>query len=237
MILVCLMILLMLIGIIFLVLGGVKKSKKISMIGIIIFVIIIAFSIGFVIRALYEKNKQEEKALNEVNSDIYNEEMITEHYKNNLQEIPKELTVEEAIKRNFFVFDAVEEKVYNEEKLKMFIENTKLDATDRISDEIIIVIYNINGDPIIYNIGFNENRGYVLATDGTRVDISKTELGTSNNTPEEYLNVVINTNFSKDYYEVTVEDTGVGSNSISLKSNSSKFDDVEIARYIITNEN
>ena len=39
--------------------------------------------------------------------------MVTEHYKNNLQEIPKELTVEEAIKRNFFVFYSVEEKVYN----------------------------------------------------------------------------------------------------------------------------
>ena len=143
MVLVCLIILLMIIGIIFLALGRVKKSKKLSMISIIIFIIIIAFSIGFAIRALYEKNKQEEKESNAVNSNIYNEEMITEHYKNNLQEIPKELTVEEAVKRNFFVFDAIEEKVYNEEKLKMFIENTKLDATNRISDEIIIVIYNI----------------------------------------------------------------------------------------------
>ena len=119
MVLVYLIILLIIIGIIFLVLGGVKKSKKLSMIGIMIFIIIIAFSIGFAIRALYEKNKQEEKESNAVNSNIYNEEMITEHYKNNLQEIPKELTVEEAVKRNFFVFDAVEEKVYNEEKLKI----------------------------------------------------------------------------------------------------------------------
>ena len=214
-----------------------KKSKKLSIIGIIIFIIVIALSICLAIRTSYEKKHEEENVLNKVNSNISNEEIAIEHYKNNLQEIPKELTVEEAVKRNFFVFDAVEEKVYNEEKLKMFIENTKLDATNRISDEIIIVIYNINGDPIIYDIGFNENIGYVLATDGTRVDISKTELGTSNNTPEEYLNVVINTNFPKDYYEVTVEDTGVESNSISLKSNSSKFDDVEIARYIITNEN
>lgn len=169
MVLVCLMILLMIIGIIFFILGGVKKSKKLSMIGIMIFIIIIAFSIGFAIRALYEKNKQEEKESNAVNSNIYNEEMITEHYKNNLQEIPKELTVEEAIKRNFFVFDGVEEKVYNEERLKTFIENTKLDATNRISDEIIIVIYNIEGDPIIYDVGFDENTGYVLATDGTRI--------------------------------------------------------------------
>lgn len=233
MILIYLIILLMIIGIIFLILGGVKKNKKLSMISIIIFIIIIALGICFAIRTLYEKDKHEEDDLNEVNSDIYNEEIVIEYYKNNLQEIPEELTVEEAIKRNFFVFDAVEEKVYNEEKLKTFIENTKLDATDRISDEIIIVIYNINGDPIIYDIGFNENMGYVLATDGTRVDISKTELGTANKVPEEYLNVVI-TNYSKDYYEVTVEDMGFESNAIYLKSHSSKFDDVEIARYIIT---
>lgn len=232
MILVYLIILLVIIGISFLVLGGVKKSKKLSIIGTIIFIIVIAFSICLAIRTSYEKKHEGENVSNEVNSNISNEEIVIEHYKNNLQEIPQELTVEEAIKRNFFVFDGVEEKVYNEEKLKTFIENTKLDATNRISDEIIIVIYNIEGDPIIYDVGFDENTGYVLATDGTRIDISKTELSTSNNVPEEYLKVVVNTNFPKDYYDVIVEDTGFESNAIHLKSHSSKFDDVEIARYI-----
>lgn len=231
MILVYLIFLLIIIGIVFLVLGGVKKSKKLSIIGIIIFIIVIALSICLAIRTSYEKKHEEENVLNKVNSNISNEEIAIEHYKNNLQEIPKELTVEEAIKRNFFVFDGVEEKVYNEERLKTFIENTKLDATNRISDEIIIVIYNIEGDPIIYDVGFDENTGYVLATDGTRIDISKTELSTSNNVPEEYLKVVVNTNFPKDYYDVIVEDTGFESNAIYLKSHSSEFDDVEIARY------
>ena len=231
MILIYLIFLLIVIGIVFLVLGGVKKSKKLSIIGVIIFIIVIAFSICLAIRTLNKKNNEEETVLNEVNSNISNEEIAIEHYKNNLQEIPKELTVEEAIKRNFFVFDGVEEKVYNEERLKTFIENTKLDATNRISDEIIIVIYNIEGDPIIYDVGFDENTGYVLATDGTRIDISKTELSTSNNVPEEYLKVVVNTNFPKDYYDVIVEDTGFESNAIYLKSHSSEFDDVEIARY------
>ena len=231
MILVYLIFLLIIIGIVFLVLGGVKKSKKLSIIGIIIFIIVIAFSICLAIRTSYEKKHEEENVSNEVNSNISNEEIAIEHYKNNLQEIPKELTVEEAIKRNFFVFDGVEEKVYNEERLKTFIENTKLDATNRISDEIIIVIYNIEGDPIIYDVGFDENTGYVLATDGTRIDISKAELSTSNNVPEEYLKVVVNTNFPKDYYDVIVEDTGFESNAIYLKSHSSEFDDVEIARY------
>lgn len=231
MILVYLIFLLIVIGIVFLVLGGVKKSKKLSIIGIIIFIIVIALSICLAIRTSYEKKHEEENVLNKVNSNISNEEIAIEHYKNNLQEIPKELTVEEAIKRNFFVFDGVEEKVYNEERLKTFIENTKLDATNRISDEIIIVIYNIEGDPIIYDVGFDENTGYVLATDGTRIDISKTELSTSNNVPEEYLKVVVNTNFPKDYYDVIVEDTGFESNAIYLKSHSSEFDDVEIARY------
>lgn len=231
MILVYLIFLLIVIGIVFLVLGGVKKSKKLSIIGIIIFIIVIVLSICLAIRTSYEKKHEEENVLNKVNSNISNEEIAIEHYKNNLQEIPKELTVEEAIKRNFFVFDGVEEKVYNEERLKTFIENTKLDATNRISDEIIIVIYNIEGDPIIYDVGFDENTGYVLATDGTRIDISKTELSTSNNVPEEYLKVVVNTNFPKDYYDVIVEDTGFESNAIYLKSHSSEFDDVEIARY------
>ena len=60
---------------------------------------------------------------------------------------------------------------------------------------------------------------------------SKTELGTSSNVPKEYLKVVVNTNFPKDYYDVIVEDTGFESNAIYLKSHSSEFNDVEIARY------
>ena len=38
--------------------------------------------------------------------------------------------------------------------------------------------------------------------------------------------------FPKDYYDVIVEDTRFESNAIYLRSHSSEFDDVEIARYI-----
>ena len=231
----CLLILLVIIGITFLIVGIFKKSKKISFSGIAIIIITIAIGIGVITGKLYDSNERETNKLNEVSSINNSESKAIEYYKKNLEEIPKELTAEEAVNRDFFVFDGTSGKVYNEEKLKSFVENTKLGAENRKKDEIIIAIYNINGDPIIYNIGYDDNTGFALAIDGTRIDLSKTELGTSNKIPEEYLNIVVNTNFPKEYYEVSVEDTGFESNVIYLKSNSSEFNDVEIARYM-TNE-
>lgn len=235
MLLACLLILLVIIGITFLIVGIFKKSKKISFSGIAIIIITIAIGIGVITEKLYDSNERETNELNKVSSINNSESKAIEYYKKNLEEIPKELTAEEAVNRDFFVFDGTSGKVYNEEKLKSFVENTKIDAENRKKDEIIIAIYNINGDPIIYNIGYDDNTGFVLAIDGTRIDLSKTELGTSNKIPEEYLNIVVKTNFPKEYYEVSVEDTGFESNAIYLKSNSSEFNDVEIARYM-TNE-
>lgn len=235
MILACLLILLVIIGITFLLVGIFKKSKKISFTGIIIIIITIAIGIVVITEKLYDSNERETNELNEVSSINNSESKAIEYYKKNLEEIPKEFTVEEAVNRDFFVFDGTSGKVYNEEKLKSFVENTKLGAENRKKDEIIIAIYNINGDTIIYNIGYDDNTGFVLAIDGTRIDLSKTELATSNKIPEEYLNIVVNTKFPKEYYEVSVEDTGFESNVIYLKSNSNEFEDVEIARYM-TNE-
>lgn len=234
MLLTCLLILLVIIGVTFLIIGIFKKSKKISFTGIAIIIISIAIGIGVITEKIYDRNKQETNELNEVSSINNSESKAIEYYKKNLEEIAKELTVEEAVNRDFFVFDGANGKVYNEEKLKSFIENTKIDAENRKKDEIIIAIYNINGDPIIYNIGYGyyDNAGFVLAIDGTRIDLSKTEMGASNKIPEEYLNIVVNTNFPKEYYEVSVEDTGFESNAIYLKSHSSEFNDVEIARYM-----
>ena len=181
------------------------------------------------------------EVLNAVNTNADNNianSNITEHYTKNLENIPKELTPTEAAEKGYFVYDAVKDKIYNEDVLERFVNNTKIDADNRIADEIIIVIYNIEGDPSLYNLGYNENMGYVLAKDATRIDISKTELPTDDlnyQLPDEFSKIVADTNFPKEYYSITVMDTGFSSNAICLKSYSENYEDVEICRYMINN--
>lgn len=178
------------------------------------------------------------KVLNTVNTNLDNNIVhlsTTEHYTKILENIPRKLTVDEAVEKNYFVYDAVKEKIYNEDILEKFINNTKIDADNRIADEIIIVIYNIEGDPILYNLGYDENIGYILAKDATRIDVSRTEILTDENyeIPDEFSKIVVDTNFPKEYYNITVTDTGFSSNAICLKSYSENYKDVEICRYMI----
>lgn len=53
-----------------------------------------------------------------------------------------------------------------------------MNATERSADEIIIVIYTIDGKPFIYDLGYKytEKMGYVLATDPTRINIFETDV-------------------------------------------------------------
>lgn len=229
---------LIIVGLVFFLIGIIKKNKIFKNIGIIVFVISIAFCIGSTSLALY-KNSRNQDGQEESNKDIMNSEKQTiEHYMKNIENIPQKLTVDEAVKRNYFVYDCVKDKVYNEDILERFVKNTKIDANNRIADEIIIVIYNINGDPSIYDLGygFNENMGYILAKNSTRIDVGETELLTYDpnyELPDEFFKTVVDTNFPKDYYSIEVIDTDFSSNEICLKSYSEDYKDVEIARYKI----
>lgn len=218
------------------------KNKIIRIIGVVIITAVIIFVIGFIIYSLYEDDVQYKSQFGQdETNNSNNEQLAIDYYKKKLESIPKELTVEDAVKRNYFVYDGVKDKVYNEEILKDFVKNTEINAKDRVPGEIVIVIYNINGDPFIYSLGykFNENIGYVLAKDFTRIDIWKTEIiadGINYQLPDEYSKIVVNTNFPEEYYEITVTDTGFSSNAIILKSYSNNYQDIEIARYMIDNK-
>lgn len=241
MILMYMTILLVIFGLTFILIGITKKNKIFKNIGIIIFTTIIVFVIGFTIWSL-DKNDNEYKSQigqEELNS-IDDEKLAIEHYTKNLENIPQKLTVDEASKKNYFVYDAVKDKVYNEDVLERFVKNTEMKASNRVPDEIIIVIYNINGDPSIYNLGykFTEDVGYILAKDSTRIDIGKTELPTDDpnyKLPDEFSKIVVDANFPKEYYSIIVTDTGFSSNAICLKSYSENYEDVEIGRYMINN--
>lgn len=234
---------LIIIGLLLVLIGIIKKNKMFRNTGIIIFTTIMIFWMGFISWALYKNNIEYKSKFGqeESNKDITNSEKLAiEHYTKNLENIPKKLTVDEAAKRDYFVYDCRKDKTYNEDILQRFVKNTKIDANNRIADEIIIVIYNINGEPSIYNLGygFTENMGYILAKDSTRMDIGKTELSTNDpnyKLPDEFSKIVVDTNFPKEHYSITITDTGFDSNAICLKSYSENYEDVEIARYMINN--
>ena len=227
---------LIIIALAFILIGITKKNK--------IFTTIIVFWIGFTSWSLYKNDNEYKSKIGQenLNKNITNidEKLAIEHYTKKLENIPRELTVEEAVKTNYFVYDAVKDKFYNEDLLEKFVKNTEMQADNRISDEIIIVIYNINGDPSIYNLGYGfvENMGYILAKDSTRIDIGKTELPTNDpnyKLPDEFSKIVVDTNFPKEHYSITITDTGFDSNAICLKSYSENYEDVEIARYMMNN--
>ncbi len=98
----------------------------------------------------------------------------------NLQEdLSKEYTLEQAVQEGCFVI--TNNKVYNKDRLDRFIKNTNINAKNRIEDNVTIVQYTIEGNPIITELSYKikdetyEFKGeqvnratYVLKIDNTR---------------------------------------------------------------------
>lgn len=202
------------------------KNKKVIMFIIVIAIILLILSICYITKngsKLWTDQDDKAKKLADVE----------EHYKTTLASIPRELTQIQAVERGYFVYDGVQNKVYNKDVLDRFVKNTEMNAENRIADEIIIVIYTIDREPIIYNLGYKykENIGYVVAKDATRADESNTEF---TYIPKEYYEVVINYDIPSEYYGITItEDFGISAGIISLTSYSEDYEDIEIARYHI----
>lgn len=213
-----------------------NQKGKLTKIVIIVVIIAILAGIVLIVTNIFKKDKRPESEVVMLDE--------TRHLKEKSESIPRKLSVEEAIKNGYFVYDG--NKIYNKEALERFIDNTKADAENRKKDEIVIVIYNINNDPFIYNLAYKEGKGYILTKDFTRVDVFKTEL--SNNegyveAPPEYYNVVVNEDIPSEYYDISIlEDKGLNINIISLilykePNGSKKYENIEIARYDLNAEN
>ena len=83
-----------------------------------------------------------------------------------LDEIPQEYPMQQAIKDGCVVIS--NNTVFNKSKLDSFITNTNANNENRKSDFIRIINYTIEGDPIITDLQYNENDGYILTYDNTR---------------------------------------------------------------------
>ena len=83
-----------------------------------------------------------------------------------IEEVPEDYPMEQAIKDGCVVISY--NAVFNKSKLDSFIANTSANSENRQSDFMRIVQYTIEGDPIITDLEYRENLGYILTYDNTR---------------------------------------------------------------------
>ncbi len=83
-----------------------------------------------------------------------------------LKEIPQEYSMQQAIKDGCVVISY--NAVFNKSKLDSFITNTNANNENRQSDFIRIVEYTNEGDPIITDLEYKKDDGYILTYDNTR---------------------------------------------------------------------
>lgn len=213
-----------------------NKTLRIILIilGIIVILGILFFTINY-------NRAQNEKEVEVLSSEQLNEEI----YKSALMDLPKQLSIEECVSKGYFVITT--NKIYNKDILEKFIKNTEFNSKNRIEDKIRIVEYNYDGYPTIYDVEYkifketyiNEEQktvnksGYILATDATRNNIMPRDIS-------------VNTNIPGELYRLTItEDKGINAAIISLSlyeqmdysdTNKQSYEDIEIARYLLTDE-
>ena len=155
-----------------------------------------------------------------------------------IENIPSELTIDDAVNRKYFVYDGQNNKVYNKNILNSFIKNTAINSPNRISDEICIVIYSINGEPTIYDLLYDSKANkYIFAYDYTRVKTWEIPMEEKPN-PDIYNQIITNDNILGEYYGIeVVEDTDFDVAIILLKAynkeENKNYTDIEIARYML----
>lgn len=149
-----------------------------------------------------------------------------------LDNLPKEISIEYAIKEGYFIINNVDNKIYNKDILDRFIKNTEFNAKARIADKIKIVVYNIDGYPTIYEIEYNE-KGYILTTDATRNNLIPREITKNDNIPSNFYGIAL------------IEHSEFNVMSISLalyaqiqydNTNIKPYEEIEIARYPLDSE-
>ena len=86
--------------------------------------------------------------------------------KKQLEEIPQQYPMQQAIKDGCVVITY--NAVFNKSRLDSFITNTNANNENRQSDFIRIVLYTNEGDPIITDLEYKKEDGYILTYDNTR---------------------------------------------------------------------
>lgn len=199
---------------------------------VIVVAVIIVILIGIVAASILTKERLPEKQI------VMSDE--TKYFKEKSTSIPRVLSVDDAVSKGYFVYDGMENKIYNKDVLDGFVNN----STSNTNDEVVIVIYNVNGDPFISHVAYREGKGYILARDNTRVDVFKTESDNNEGmimADPEFYDVVVNEDIPNEYYKISViEDEGINAGIILLEvhkeAEGKLYKNIEIARFLLDAE-
>lgn len=233
------------------------KKKVIFGVGIfIILILVIVFlCVKFDMFTLFSAKSDLEKSNSKEVISQSNENINSIINNVNLIDIKDEFSQEEAINQGCFVITG--DKVYNEDVLYKFIENTGINSKNRIPDKIRIVVYNLNNEPKIYDLEYrnlneeyidDENRktnktGYRLITDISRVHTYENHM--NYNQHMQIQQIKINEDIPGDIYGINiVKYKDINASIISLlvhkdiantEQYEKKYEDIEIARYSLIN--
>lgn len=211
---------------------------------IAITILVVLFCIGFLL-GIFKRIETKNKEIN-LNNEI--EENA---------EFPDTIEMKDAINNGWFVIDTKNTKIYNKDILDRFIENTNMNAKNRVADKITIVVYSMSDEPIIYDLEYkifeetytNEKQekvnktGYVLKIDPSRILSYETAMTYQEQIEAHKIKII--DDIPGMFYGITLRDEpefNVSVLSLSLyaeinyTSNTKPYEEIEIARFAMDSE-
>lgn len=160
-----------------------------------------------------------------------------------LENLPKEYSLEQAIKDECFII--TNSKIYNKNKLDEFIQNTGVNSQNRKEDKIRIVEYTREGDAIITELSFKiKDETYILS--GKPVN-KTTYILKRDNTRDRFAGeqkITVDEDIPGEIYTISLQE-GCEETKLSLEltaeinyvSTSSKiYDSIDICSYLANTE-
>lgn len=219
------------------------NKQKVIAISILVVLFCIGFSLG-IFTGIERKNREYKE--NNINNEIEENE-----------EFPEPIEIKEAINNGWFVIDTKNTKIYNKDILDRFIENTNMNAKNRVADKITIAAYNMSDEPIIYDLEYkifeetyiNEKQeevnktGYVLKIDPSRVFSYETEMSYQEQIEAHKMKII--DDIPGSFYGITLTNEpeyNVSILSLSLYaqiqylSDTQPYEEIEITRFAMDSE-
>lgn len=211
---------------------------------IAITILVVLFCIGFLL-GIFKRIETKNKEIN-LNNEIEDN-----------AEFPDTIEIKDAINNGWFVIDTKNTKIYNKDILDRFIENTNMNAKNRVADKITIVVYSMSDEPKIYDLEYkifeetytNEKQekvnktGYVLKIDPSRILSYETAMTYQEQIEAHKIKII--DDIPGMFYGITLRDEpefNVSVLSLSLyaeinyTSNTKPYKEIEIARFAMDSE-
>lgn len=222
------------------------SKQKIIAVSILVGLFCIGFLIG-TFTGVGRKNRDNNEI--DFNNEIKKVEELTEY--------PEPIYIQDAVNNGWFVIDSINSKIYNKDVLDRFIENTSMNAKNRVADKITIASYNMNDEPFIYDLEYkifeetyiNEKQqevnktGYILKIDPSRVDSYEVKMDYYEQIEAHKIKII--DDIPGQFYGITLREEpkyNVSILALSLYaeieyvSDSKIYEEIEIARFAMDSE-